>query len=105
MSACISRHGEYGSHIVDDDYLCTRCFWLDEDAIIAELHRLRERPLLPAALRELAKQPVAVNAMALGMTGWESFEDTNLEDVLAWRQTALDGLLSIAEHLEQRCAE
>jgi hypothetical protein len=41
MSTCVSRHGEYGAHTPDADYVCARCFALDEDALIAELHRLR----------------------------------------------------------------
>jgi len=41
MSTCISSHGEYGSHELDDTYVCARCGVLDEDALIAELQRHR----------------------------------------------------------------
>lgn len=41
MSACISRHGEFSSHTLDDTHTCTLCHVLDEDALRAELTRLR----------------------------------------------------------------
>lgn len=41
MSTCISRHGEYGSHVPDEDYLCTRCAVLDEQGLIDERRALR----------------------------------------------------------------
>lgn len=42
MSACISQHGEYSDHILDELHTCTRCHVLDEDALRAELtERLR----------------------------------------------------------------
>jgi len=41
MSACISRHGEFGVHDIDADYVCKLCHALDEDALIVELNRLR----------------------------------------------------------------
>lgn len=41
MSTCISRNGEFGSHELDDDFICARCFVLDEDALIADRDRLR----------------------------------------------------------------
>lgn len=41
MSTCISRHGEFGSHELDDLHTCTLCHVLDEDALRAELSRLR----------------------------------------------------------------
>lgn len=41
MSACISRHGEYSEHTPDGEYTCQRCLVLDEDALRAELRRLR----------------------------------------------------------------
>lgn len=41
MSTCISKHGEFGSHELDADYVCTRCSVLDEDGLIAELHQAR----------------------------------------------------------------
>lgn len=42
MSTCISFHGEFGSHTLDDAYTCTLCGVLDEDAMTAELRDLRE---------------------------------------------------------------
>lgn len=41
MSTCISRQGEFGSHILDDEHTCTRCHVLDEDAQREELRKLR----------------------------------------------------------------
>ena len=41
MSACISGEGEYGEHVLDAEYLCTRCGWLDEDELRAELRMWR----------------------------------------------------------------
>ena len=54
MSTCISRHGEYSSHTPDADYVCTLCFVLDEDGLIAELTKARAenalmRPVVEAA--------------------------------------------------------
>jgi hypothetical protein len=43
VSKCISWHGEYSEHELDADYICTLCFVLDEEALIEELHRLREK--------------------------------------------------------------
>lgn len=37
VSVCISRHGEYSSHELDDLHTCTLCGVLDEDALRAEL--------------------------------------------------------------------
>ena len=45
MSTCISRHGEYSSHHIDADYICTRCGVLDVVALVAELNRLRANQL------------------------------------------------------------
>ena len=42
MSTCISEHGEYSDHTLDDSYVCSRCHVLDEDAAIEELKRLRQ---------------------------------------------------------------
>lgn len=41
MSACISRHGEYSSHDLDDEFTCKLCGVLDEDAMRSELMGLR----------------------------------------------------------------
>lgn len=41
MSTCISRHGEFGAHTLDDSHTCTLCHVLDEEALRAELERLR----------------------------------------------------------------
>jgi len=41
MSTCISQLGEFGSHDLDDSYTCKDCGVLDEDALRAELQRLR----------------------------------------------------------------
>lgn len=54
MSTCISRHGEYSDHTLDDEYECTRCHVLDEDALQAELHNVtRERDQARAELERL----------------------------------------------------
>lgn len=42
MSTCISRHGEYGDHELDELHTCTRCHMLDEDALRAELAEARD---------------------------------------------------------------
>jgi hypothetical protein len=59
MSTCISPHGEYGSHFPDDDYTCTRCDVLDEDALRHELLRLRKKSELSATIL-----PTTIIAMA-----------------------------------------
>ncbi len=43
MSICISRHGEYSSHLpsTDDQWACELCGALREDALRAEVTRLR----------------------------------------------------------------
>lgn len=43
MSACISRHGEFSSHTLDDSHTCTLCHVLDEEALRAELVAARAR--------------------------------------------------------------
>lgn len=62
MSTCISRHGEYGSHVMpetiggDDEFVCTRCGVLDEDAMRDELNRSREtRQKLAARLGSMVE--------------------------------------------------
>lgn len=63
MSACISSAGEFGSHVLDDAYSCTRCFVLDEDALTAELLRLR------AAIK--AVQTACTVADETDLTDWQ----------------------------------
>lgn len=41
MSTCISRHGEFGSHELDEQHTCTLCHVLDEDALRADLASVR----------------------------------------------------------------
>lgn len=41
MSTCISNHGEFSSHDLDGLHTCNLCGVLDEDAMRAELERLR----------------------------------------------------------------
>lgn len=68
MSVCISQHGEYGSHTVDTEYTCTRCGVLDEEALTAELRRLRqeldearaERDHLDGQIKNLADAIMAI---------------------------------------------
>jgi len=43
MSTCISSEGEYSDHTLDDAYMCTRCFALDEDSMTRELLYLRAK--------------------------------------------------------------
>ncbi len=50
MSACISKHGELGSHTPDTEYVCTRCGVLDEDGLIAELRNARARIAEPTTV-------------------------------------------------------
>lgn len=42
MSACISSKGEYSSHELDATFTCVDCGVRDEDAMLAEVNRLRE---------------------------------------------------------------
>lgn len=42
MSTCVSGEGEYGAHILDADFSCTRCFTLDEDALLADRDQWRQ---------------------------------------------------------------
>lgn len=41
MSTCISWHGEFSRHELDDEYTCKLCGVLDEEALRAELRELR----------------------------------------------------------------
>lgn len=52
MSNCISRHGEFSEHHLDDSHTCTLCHVLDEEALRAELARLR------AALADPRRDPM-----------------------------------------------
>lgn len=56
MSTCISRHGEWSDHILDDAYTCTRCLVLDEDALVDELRQARSRLAEVEAERDAAKE-------------------------------------------------
>lgn len=58
MSKCISRHGEYSEHQLDQDHVCRRCSVLDEDAMVAELNRLRGELELLRPVVEAAKEVV-----------------------------------------------
>ena len=50
MSTCISREGEYSDHTPDKDYYCTRCYVLDEPALLDRVRELvAERDALDAA--------------------------------------------------------
>lgn len=60
MSACISKHGEFSAHTPDDDHICTRCGVLDEDGLIAELHKARAA--LDRAIHE-ERQRVVLDAL------------------------------------------
>lgn len=42
MSTCISWYGEFSEHVPDDLHTCIRCQVLDEEALCAELVKLRE---------------------------------------------------------------
>ena len=66
MSRCVSMHGEYSDHILDGDYICTRCNVLDEDALIDERDKLRgalaERDATIARVKGLCERhPLGVN--------------------------------------------
>lgn len=62
MSTCISSHGEFGEHTLDDLHTCTRCHVLDEDALRAELAAVKwERDLLAEALGQLRPAAAAVD--------------------------------------------
>ena len=67
MSQCISRHGEYSEHDLDEtgehEFTCKRCWVFDEDAALSALRRARslaaaleqESALKDEALAELRK--------------------------------------------------
>lgn len=62
MSTCISHHGEYSEHTPDEDHTCTRCYVLDEDALIADRDRWK-------ACAENAEATIArVEALAASWT-------------------------------------
>jgi len=50
VSACISSEGEYSDHTLDDAYMCTRCFALDEDSMTRDLLDLRAKLARVASL-------------------------------------------------------
>lgn len=64
MSVCISQHGEFGSHALDADYVCTLCGVLDEDALITELREASDR------VAELQRQRDAVLALHFQPANW-----------------------------------
>lgn len=54
MSTCISSHGEFGSHDLDDAFTCKLCHVLDEEAITERFRQLRaERDALWTAASHL----------------------------------------------------
>lgn len=75
MSACISRHGEYGEHTPDAEYVCTLCGVLDEATLLAELRDLRARGAEHDA-------QVAAKALRDAAAGLEEFaEETYARDI------------------------
>lgn len=40
MSKCISNQGEYGDHVLDQNFICKRCTALDEDALFTKVEQL-----------------------------------------------------------------
>lgn len=71
MSVCISRHGEFGSHDLDDEHTCRLCGVLDEDALRAELRELRAA--LPT-LDELRERRVPLAGQMLAYADFTSTE-------------------------------
>jgi hypothetical protein len=61
MSTCISRHGEFSSHVTNEDLWCDRCAAWDEAAIE---RMVEERPLLLAVV-QAAEHWLAVDAGVL----------------------------------------
>lgn len=61
MSTCISRHGEYGEHILDDQHTCTRCSVLDEDALRGAQAHLRAELAKAQQSDHEARQQLAGN--------------------------------------------
>lgn len=59
MSTCISRHGEFSSHELDDLHTCTLCHVLDEDALREDLTSAREQLLLIRQERDQLREQVA----------------------------------------------
>jgi hypothetical protein len=83
MSACISKHGEFGEHLPGDEFTCTRCYVLDEDALRAEVEAVA------ASLSERDRALTACNNdlnRALGLLRTAEAEvgrlENNLSDLL-----------------------
>lgn len=66
MSVCVSRQGEYGSHKPDAEFVCNRCWALDEEGLRAGLKDLRDRT---NAIRALAERLIDVSDIVDEKTG------------------------------------
>lgn len=81
MSTCISRAGEFGSHTLDESFVCTVCFALDEDAMTAELNRLRVA-VVEAAVTEARTMFDELHAELRAELAAKDAEIARLTDVL-----------------------
>lgn len=80
MSTCISRHGEYSEHTLDDEFTCTLCGVLDEDALRAELRDLRARGAEhDQQVAERERERLALTALADS----EAFPDPDVANYVA----------------------
>lgn len=86
MSTCISQHGEFGSHELDELHTCTLCHVLDEDGLRAEMERVRtERD-------DLSLQLSMANGYAEGLYRNELQLTAELEQSRAHFAEALEAL-------------
>ena len=87
MSTCVSSHGEYSSHVPDDDFNCTRCWALDEDGLRAEAQRLRadldEWASTADYFRHQAHRVIAENVKLRAENRELTYENTRLRGIAA----------------------
>ena len=70
MSTCISSHGEYDAHETDPDtFVCKWCHEFDEHGALAEVARLRGRPVTPKIGIQAAPLSQAIHGGTLNKDG------------------------------------
>lgn len=75
MSTCISRHGEFGEHTLDDSHTCTRCYVLDEEALRAALAAVeQDRDKLSDELTVVRRE----RAWLLQLVGYDELQEFRL---------------------------
>src|SRR5690625_3313198 len=80
MSKCISGQGEYSDHTPgDEEFVCGRCYVVDEEAMQAEIERLRtaltaDRPTVSETATEATERIARQIAATTAMTGLDARE-------------------------------